>query len=124
MPQTREPNKTGFLCWESSDLHGRGPVVPSRGHVHREPESVRRLFLVLLVLPCFSACGGGPAVPAVPGRSVRIELENVVVRQYHDGRERFEMRAGSLELDERGHKLVARGGVRGRLQPGMWEEKK
>ncbi len=89
-----------------------------------EPGSVRWFLPLLVMLPCLSACGGGPAVPQAPGRSVRIELENVVVRQYHDGRERFEMRAGSLELDERERKLVAHGGVRGRLQPAMWEEKK
>jgi hypothetical protein len=83
-----------------------------------------RLVFLLVVSACLPACGGRPALPETPGRSVRVELENVVVRQYNQGRLRFEMRAGSLELDERGRKLVASGGIRGHLQPAMWEEKR
>jgi hypothetical protein len=55
------------------------------------------------------------------GQTVQIRLEGVAARQYVRGELRFEFFASKLVLDERSGELLARGGVRGRLEPGLWK---
>jgi hypothetical protein len=80
-----------------------------------------RFICVLAMGWVLAGCGDPEPDDQTAAQAMQIELQGVTVRQDHGSRARFEFRARKVVLSRERQDLVARGEVRGRLEPGMWK---
>jgi hypothetical protein len=78
--------------------------------------------ILLLAASCLliGSCKGDVPSPKDDGRAVEIVLEDVTVRQYQGGNQRFEFEAKKLKLDQETEVLEAPEGVSGSIQAGAF----
>lgn len=90
----------------------------------RKSDKVAVKWVMLATALALAGCQANPTgyrAPEPAGQTVQVRLEGVTARQYVRGELHFEFFAPQLVLDEKSGELVARGGVRGRLEPGLWK---
>jgi hypothetical protein len=81
---------------------------------------------VLLMASCLliGSCEDGAEPPRDGGRAVEIVLEDVTVRQYQGGKQRFEFETKKLKLDQETEVLEASEGVSGSIQSGAFSKER
>jgi len=77
---------------------------------------VRTALLLTASCLLIASCKGGAKLPGDGGRAVEIVLEDVTVRQYQGGNQRFEFEAKKLTLNQETEVLEAFEGVSGSIE--------
>jgi hypothetical protein len=83
-----------------------------------------RIFLVISVACLFSGCAKTQPEKDSSKEAVKIVLEGVDIRQYKKGKQRFQIKAKKLVLDEDQEELKAIGNIYGKLESNMWSRRK
>lgn len=82
--------------------------------------------VLLLTASCLliASCNGDAVSPGNQGRAVEIVLQDVTVRQYQGGNQRFVFEAKKLRLDRETEVLEAPEGVSGSIQAEAFEKER
>jgi hypothetical protein len=85
---------------------------------------VRAVLLLMASCLLFGSCEDGAPLPKDDGRAVEIVLEDVAVRQYQGGKQRFVFEAKKLKFDQETEVLEAPEGVSGSIRAGAFSEER